>query len=75
MDMMSSSTSIDIIAQGKIKKLGPSTCRERNKLAVGRNQVLIEVEKVFNPSRVIHYPCNTQTATKCEYGRKVHVLK
>ena len=71
-DIMPSTTSIEVIAQGKVKKLGPTTWGERNRLTVGRHQVLIEVEKVFNPRGVIHYPCTNRTATKCECGRKVH---
>ena len=34
--------------------------------------MLIEVERVFNPRGVIHYPCTTETNTKYDCGRKVH---
>ena len=71
-DVMPSGTSTETIAQGKIKQVGPSTWGRNNKMKVGKNQVLIEIDKVFNPRGVIHYPCTSETSTKCDCGRQVH---
>ena len=71
-DVMSSSTSTDTIAQGAIKQIGPSKWGEHDKFKLRKDQELILIDKVFNCRGVIHYPCNTATITRCSCGRHVH---
>ena len=68
--MPASGRSMDAIAQGKLKQVGGRWTANGFKL--NKNQVLLEVTKVFQATGVIHYPCTTSHLKKCSCGRSVH---
>ena len=62
----------DAIAQGTIKQINPSKWGDNDKFKLRKDQVLIQINKVFNRRGVIHYPCKTATISRCSCGRHVH---
>ena len=62
----------DAIAQGTIKQIGPSKWGDNDKFKLRKDQVLIQINKVFNRRGIIHYPCKTATISRCSCGRHVH---
>lgn len=69
--MPSSSISTEPMAQGIIKQLSGSVWAN-NKLKVQKDQVLVEVTKVFKPKGIIHYPSDDTHIKKCSCGKKTH---
>ena len=61
-DIMPYSRLIEAIAQGKIIKIGTSLWGNNDRFKVGKNQVLLEVRKVFKARGVMHYPCDDTTS-------------
>lgn len=69
--MPEDSSSIHPIAQGVVKQLGGFVCRE-NGVKIRKDQVLVEVQKVFNAKGIIHYPHAKNKAKACGCGRATH---
>ena len=70
-DIMSeSSRSIEPIAQGVIKATDGTWGTSNYKIR--RDQVLVQVKKVFNGKGVLHYPADGNNMKKCKCGRRSH---
>lgn len=69
--MPEDSTNIHPIAQGVVKKLGGEVW-STNGVKIRKDQVLVEVQKVFNHKGIIHYPHTKTKAKACACGRAGH---
>eukprot|EP00957_Ditylum_brightwellii_P004869 370890-Ditylum_brightwellii.AAC.1 len=59
--MPENSRVVDPIAQGVVKKIGgKGSIWDTNNVKLRTDQVLVEMKKVFDPKRIIHYPHSRQ---------------
>ena len=70
-DIMSeSSRSIEPIAQGVVKATDGTWGTSNYKIR--KDQVLVQVIKIFNDKGVLHYPADDNSMKKCKCGRRSH---
>lgn len=67
--MPASGISTQPIAQGVV--MCTSGCMDNGR-NIGKNKVLVKVEKVFDGNGIIHYPCTEEIKRKCACGRGSH---
>ena len=71
--MPQKSSSLKPIAQGKIIMVGGKHAKwGTHKYKLGRSKVAIDIEKVFDPKGIIHYPMNKHRCFLCGCHRKTH---
>lgn len=69
--MPENSSCVGAIAQGKIVKVN-GYCDELSRAKLSKWQVLVEIEKVFDPDGIIHYPVSKNKRHQCSCGCTVH---
>ena len=54
-DIMPSRKTVSAIAQGRVCQIS-GNCEELSNLKIKKDQLVIKVEKIFDPDGIIHYP-------------------